>query len=58
MIHMSIDNDEQLEKTCGKCKHSMEESKCVVCGDKMIVEEENNPNFDDAVFEKMKKDSN
>lgn len=56
MIHMSIDNDEQLEKTCNKCKSHMEHERCITCGDKMTITNLN-PNFDEEMFEKLKKQS-
>ncbi len=56
MVHMSIDNDEQLEKMCDKCKKRGEGNKCIACGDPFISESEANPQFDEELFEKLKRD--
>ena len=54
MVHMAVDNDERIEKSCNKCKNDMEDVKCVSCGSKMETLEEN-PQFDEELFEKLKK---
>lgn len=58
MVHMSVDNDEKLEKTCGKCKKRMEEHRCQSCGEGIFDELETlNPNFDEEMFNKLKKET-
>lgn len=56
MIHMAIDNDEKLEKTCNKCQSSLEQERCIACGDKMAIMDFN-PLFDEEMFEKLKRES-
>lgn len=54
MVHMSVDNDERMEKTCSKCKNSLENEKCISCGDRLVKKEDINPNFDESLFKKLK----
>jgi rRNA maturation endonuclease Nob1 len=53
MIHMAIDNDEQFEKTCNKCRSDLEKKKCLSCG-KEMKEGAINTSFDEEMFNKMK----
>lgn len=53
IINLILDDEEEFEKMCGKCKEESKIKKCITCGKK--VEVEINPNFDDEYFEKLKK---
>jgi hypothetical protein len=53
ITNMMVDDEEEFEKLCGKCKSDSKEPKCPGCGkskDTYI-----NPNFDEERFEKLKK---
>ena len=54
--NQTIDNDEQLERMCPKCKdEATSTDKCIRCG-KVLPNDENrfiNPNFDRSKFEKL-----
>jgi gamma-glutamyl phosphate reductase len=52
MVHMSIDNDEQLEKVCKSCQEKSKEDRCTSCN--ALLDVEVNPNFDEELFEKLK----
>ena len=52
MVHMSLDNDEQLEKICNSCKEKAEEHRCTSCNS--LLNKEVNPNFDEELFKKLK----
>jgi hypothetical protein len=54
ITNMMLDDEEQYDKLCGKCKHDSKQVKCPGCG-KSKVDEDVNPNFDDEHFEKLKK---
>jgi rRNA maturation endonuclease Nob1 len=56
MVHMSIDNDIQLEKTCEECKSKAEEEACISCG-KKTGGEYINPEFDEELFNQLKNDA-
>jgi hypothetical protein len=53
MIHMSLDNEEQLEKICKPCQEKAKEDRCTSCN--TLLDIEVNPNFDESLFEKLKK---
>ena len=53
MVNMALDNEEQLEKVCKSCQDKAEEKRCISCNTMLDVEV--NPNFDEALFEKLKK---
>jgi hypothetical protein len=52
MVHMSIDNEEQLEKVCGTCQEKAQEHRCMSCNE--LLDKEVNPNFDEELFNKLK----
>lgn len=56
---MSIDNDIEIEGMCNKCKSNFETKRCNTCGKQMHdnLKISHNPNFDEELFEKMKKES-
>jgi rRNA maturation endonuclease Nob1 len=56
MVHMAIDNDEQVEKACDDCKSELDKNKCSVCG-KEVQEKEANSTFDEEYFKKLKANS-
>ena len=53
MTHMAVDTEEQLEKVCNSCQEKASERRCVSCNTMLDIEV--NPNFDEALFEKLKK---
>ena len=56
-VNWRMDNDEQLERMCPKCREEAKDnSKCTRCGTK--IADDNtfvNPNFDPSRFEKLSK---
>lgn len=55
---MSIDNDIQLEKICHKCQKDLDKNSCSVCNTNLDEQNDNtNPQFDEELFEKLKRDS-
>lgn len=54
MVHMALDDEEKLEKTCSKCKSHMHDDRCIHCGTQLINEDNANPNFSNELFEKLK----
>jgi rRNA maturation endonuclease Nob1 len=55
MVHMAVDDEEKMEKTCKKCKTHMDDNRCIHCGTQLVNEETLNPNFNEEMFEKLKK---
>jgi hypothetical protein len=53
MVNMAVDNEEQLEKVCDPCQEKASEHRCISCN--TLLNKEVNPNFDEALFEKLKK---
>jgi hypothetical protein len=55
VANISLDDDEEFEKLCGKCQSDADIKKCVGCGKEDFDNlSENNPNFDESIFEKYK----
>lgn len=56
IANMSIDNDEEYEAMCDKCKARGNVKRCVGCGtEEMESFEFINPNFDEERFKQLKR---
>lgn len=53
IANITVDDEEEFEKLCSKCKNDSKQSKCSGCG-KNKVDHDNNPNFDEEKFNKLK----
>lgn len=55
IANMTVDDEDEFEKLCDKCKANSENVKCAGCGDEQMHNaRENNPNFDESKFDKYK----
>lgn len=55
MTHMAVDDEQQFEKLCQKCKNDSTKDKCHGCG--KVRDDGVNDNFDEEKFEKLKNQS-
>lgn len=56
IANMAIDNEEELEAMCDKCKERAKSPRCTGCGSEFVSgNERNNPNFDEERFNQLKK---
>lgn len=54
ILHLLLDQEEQLERLCPQCRGRAEEERCACCGAMLSAwQEGQNPAFDEGQFQKL-----